>query len=188
MSEAESHVEDRFAALDCLTLPQIRWLIDCGVPSRAIVYPETPARADVAFHSGAPFFDFKADLDEETETTCAMILMARDQFGEPVDLVAWSPRTGPMATWYGADIPMLGWHNVFPPRLDLGDALAVHPSPLEWLRDNREGVVILKPDRARWYLEGFSLKVADAAFGRKLRDALRWPEPRVFVETRARAA
>jgi len=188
MSDISADVEDRFAALDCLTLPQLHWLKARGVPADAIAYPEMPAQAEVVFHPGSPFFDFKADLDEETEATCAMILMARDQFGEPADLVAWSPRMHRLATWGGFDLPLLGWENALTVRPDLGDALAVHPSPLEWLRDGREGVVILKPDRARWYLEGFTLKVEDAAFARGLSDALRWPEPRVRVETRTRAA
>jgi len=188
MTGNASEIEERFAALGCITLPALRWLKANGVPSRAITNPEMPASAKVAFQVGSPFFDFEDELEEEAETTCAMILMARDLLGEPVDLVAWSARMQRVATWSGADLPMLGWHNVFTPRLDLGDALAVHPTPLEWLRDSREGIVILKEDRARFHLQGFSLKVDDAAFGRRIRDALRWPEPKIFVEARVRAA
>ena len=62
------------------------------------------------------------------------------------------------------------------------------PGPAEWLRAGRRGVVILDNERARWRLSEETLIVSDAAFGRRLRDALRMPEPRVYVEEKRRAA
>jgi len=188
MNATASEVEARFAKLDTLTWPQYRWLIDRGVPSPAIVYPEMPAHADVVFHSNMPFFDFPDEIDEEVETIGAMILLARDEFDSPCDLVAWQPKTGQIAPWFSSDLPMLGLQTVYPPRVYLEEALKVHPTPLEWLRAGREGVVILKPLSARWYVEHFCLKVDDAVFGWRLRDSLRWHEPRIFVECAGRAS
>jgi hypothetical protein len=48
--------------------------------------------------------------------------------------------------------------------------------------------VILDAKRARWRLAEEHLIVGDPTFGRHLRDILRLPEPRIFVERRRAAA
>jgi hypothetical protein len=81
----------------------------------------------------------------------------------------------------GEDRPMTA------PRIEV-DGVRVFPGPAEWLRAERRGVVILDAERARWRLAGERLIVDAATFGRRLRDALRLPEPRVFVENARMAA
>ena len=58
------------------------------------------------------------------------------------------------------------------------------PTPLEWLRAGRRGVVILTGQRTL-AVAGRKLIVANTDFGRRLRAMLRMPEPRVYVERRA---
>ena len=67
----------------------------------------------------------------------------------------------------------------------LEDGVRVFASVLEWLRADRHGVVILRASLARWRLAEHSLIVSDADFGRKLRDALRLPTPKIYVDEKA---
>jgi len=62
--------------------------------------------------------------------------------------------------------------------------LRVFADPWEWLRGERRGVVILDRGRARWRLTGERLAVDDVAFGRRVRDALRLPEPQIMVASK----
>ncbi len=131
-------------------------------------------------------FEFARDMRDARGHVLAVIIPALAENGETVDLAAWRLDTGALATWLGVAV-MLGEDRLTAPRIEV-DALRVFPGPLEWLRAERRGVVILDPERARWRLAGERLIVDDAPFGRRIREALRLPEPRVFVETRRRAA
>ena len=71
----------------------IRFLRGQGVSIDALAEPELPAFAEVSFHEGQPLFDF-ADGDG------ALIFLARDEEGDPCDLVAWSAKKR-LAAWYG---------------------------------------------------------------------------------------
>ena len=71
-------------------LPNIRstyhWLLRQGVPSAALIHPELPRRASVIFHTHQPLFDFAED---PSDATCdALVFLARDNMGDPADLVA----------------------------------------------------------------------------------------------------
>jgi hypothetical protein len=83
---------------------------------------------------------------------------------------------------------MLGLESLWAPRIVYDGALPVCETPLEWLRTERSGVVILDPTRARWSLYRTSLIVSDVAFGCRVREALRWPAPQIFVEGQMRSA
>ena len=136
-------------------------------------------------------FEFARDMRDQTGHVLAVIIPALDEFGETADLVAWVPDTGVVATQHGA-VCILGEEAIDGPDADDEedeDGLRVFPTPLEWLRAGRGGVVILaSAARTRWRLSGRELDRSDAAFGRRLRDALRLPEPRVYVEEKRRAA
>jgi hypothetical protein len=131
-------------------------------------------------------FEFARDLPDASGHCVAVIILARGDCGDTIDLAAWSLDTGALATWRGV-ATMLGEDRLTAPRLDV-DGLRVFPGPAEWLRAGRQGVVILDANRARWRLTGERLIVAESAFGRRLRAALRLPEPQVFVEADQRAA
>jgi hypothetical protein len=111
------------------------------------------------------------------------VFLGLDEAGEPEDLVAWTPQSNRVASWYGA-AAFLGAEDLLAPRVEI-EGLLVHPDPMAWLRAGRNGVVILDPERARWRLAGERLIVCDVDFGRQLRASMRLPEPRVFVMARA---
>jgi hypothetical protein len=162
----------------------IRAFRNKGVSVDALVEPELPALVDVVFHADLPLFDFTDEAGDDGAVQ-AIIFAARDEEGEPLDLVAWSRKTNRLAAWFGA-ATMLGEDYLGGPRLE--DGLRVSAGPLEWLQAERLGVVILDAKRARWRLAEEHLIVGDPTFGRHLRDILRLPEPRVFVERRRAAA
>jgi len=126
-------------------------------------------------------FEFARDMRNPCGAKAAAIIPCRDEFGNPLDLAAWHLPTGTLATLHGA-AAMLGEDQINAPQIDC-DGLRVFPSPAEWLRARRAGVVIVDAKRARWRLADRRLVVADASFGRRLRAMLRLPEPRVFVES-----
>jgi hypothetical protein len=131
-------------------------------------------------------FEFARNMRDASGHVLAVIIPALDEYCETIDLVAWSLETGAFATWRG-QAAMLGEDGIDAPRIEV-DGLRVFPGPAEWLRAGRRGVVILDNESARWRLCGETLIVSEAGFGRRLRDALRLSEPRVFVEEKRRAA
>jgi hypothetical protein len=172
-----------------LQLRPIQWdeylvLMRLGVPAPAIIWPDLPARAHVVFRAGKPQFDFAADLptDREDEAVSAIILLALDEEGYAADLVAWTTTPYRIASWFGA-APILGAENLLAPRLQTG--LKVFPDPLAWLKGERDGVVIVDPEDAKWSLVGELLIVSDGGFGRELREKLSLPQPRIAIEERA---
>jgi hypothetical protein len=140
--------------------------------------------ADVVFEA-AGRFDFCSEVGWARGSVEGVIIPIRDECGDMVDLAAWNVDTGMLALWRGA-AAMLGAENIFAPRL--GAPLLVHETTFDWLRAARTGIVILDPQRARWRLAEEQLVVDDVAFGRRLRDALRLPMPRVFVTMHERRA
>jgi hypothetical protein len=124
-------------------------------------------------------FEFARDMRDASGHLLAVVIPALDEWGNTIDLVAWCVDNGAVATWRGEAV-MLGEEQINAPRLD-GDALWVFADATDWLRAGRRGVVVLDASRVRWRLAEEKLIVADAAFGRRLRDVLRLPEPRIFV-------
>ncbi len=136
--------------------------------------------ADVIFRPGG-WFDFSSEVGTARGSVAGVIIPLRDETGDLVDLAAWNPDDGVIALWRGVAC-LLGEQNISAPRIE-HDGVRVHPSALAWLRAGRTGVYVVDPERARWRLAGETLVVDDVAFGRRLRDALRLPEPQIFVTT-----
>ena len=144
--------------------------------------------APVCF-DGARRFEFGRRLGDDIATwrrsVVAVIIAARDEDDVAFDLVAWNLKTGATATWRG-EASMLGEFNLL---WRLGEeALRVHPTVLDWLIAECDGLVILDANKARWRLVGEALIVDDVAFGLRLREALRLPEPEIFVENKRNGA
>jgi hypothetical protein len=103
--------------------------------------------------------------------------------GAPVDIVGWQPAAGWLGTWRGVAWA-INQETIYRPRLDEHRALKVHPTPLEWLRDECRGVVLLRPQLAAAFLcDAGPLLVDDAEFGAELRASLTRPAPRILVAT-----
>ncbi len=118
-------------------------------------------------------FQFRAE-----DGVGAFVVIARDDMGDSADLVAFEPKAGWTAPWLG-HVPMLGLHDLLAQRDD--GPLRVHRGMLEWLQDDRAGVVILAPGEARRILEGQTLQADDLDHGEELRRLLTPPRPRIVV-------
>lgn len=136
---------------------------------------------DVTFRPGGRF-DFSREVREARGSVAGVIIPARDECGDLIDLAAWNVDDGELALWRGV-ASMLGEDWTAAPRIE-SEALAVFADVASWLRAGRRGVVIADPQRARWRLTGERLSVDDVAFGRRVRDALRLPEPRIMVASK----
>jgi hypothetical protein len=160
----------------------IKYLRNQGITIDALCEPELPAFAEVVFHADLPFFDFIADVGDDGAVQ-ALIFLARDELGLPLDLIAWSAKQNKLAAWDG-NAAMLGTESVFGPRLDPERALPVHQTPLEWLVQGRHGVVIVNPLRAApILLRGEPLKVPTRAFGRYIGALINLRPPRILTPT-----
>jgi hypothetical protein len=161
--------------------PRLDWLKrlrEIGVSVDALAEPELPAQAQVVVSDGF-IFDF-ADKADETAVD-AVIFLARDELGDPADLVAWEPRRNRMAAWWG-DAPLLGMDELYAPRLDPERALLVHETALAWLLGERNGVVICDPSKAASVLRAAApLKASSDNFGRRLHTLLKLAPPHIYV-------
>jgi hypothetical protein len=177
-------VERRYLLLRPIHWDEYSALMRLGVPAPAIIWPDLPARAHVVFRTGKPQFDFATDLpaDRDDEAVSAIVLLALDEEGYAADLVAWTTKPNRIASWFGA-VSVLGAENLLAPRLQAG--LKVFRDPLEWLKGERDGVVIVDPEEAKWSLVGELLIVSDGRFGHDLREKLSLPQPRIAIEERA---
>jgi hypothetical protein len=141
--------------------------------------------ADVIFRPGRRF-DFSREVRELRGHVAGVVIPVRDECGDLLDLAAWNVDGGKLALWRGV-ASMLGAENIFAPRL--GEPLLVHETPLDWLRAGRHGVFIVDPQRAApLLLLSEPLGVTREAHGRRLRQALTIPAPRIVVASNARAA
>src|SRR4051794_12098030 len=120
---------------------QIDALLQAGVPSLALGsdpggYVGYTLAADCVVFNGR-YFDFARDLDDPAEAVTALLIAARDEGGDVVDIVAAGPCDRRIATWVGR-VSMLGQQNLWAPRLG-PEMLSVHPDPITWLADDRRG-------------------------------------------------
>jgi hypothetical protein len=172
-----------FAQTRALDDAQRAWLLAREIPPAALDNdpgrPAAPVRAARVVFTER-YFDFAAEHDEDARP--ALCVIARDEFGIVDDLVAFDGRAR-VGRWLGRAV-LLGEQMRFFPRVE-SPALRVFADPLQWLRAERHGVVILDQGRARWRLAGDMLSVDDPAFGRRVRDMLCLPKPKIFVAPKA---
>jgi hypothetical protein len=131
-------------------------------------------------------FEFAHDARDASDAVLAVVFLAPDDLGDPLDLAAWEPETGRLALWLGR-VSMLGQDNLHGWRL--GEPLIIHETPLEWLQAGREGVFVIDPQRASPLLRLVEpLGVKRPEFGRQLQAALTIRAPRIVVAAQRRAA
>jgi hypothetical protein len=158
------------------------WFVKQGVPALALARSRIGAFGflrvdDVVFLEGG-CFEFRRHLSSGNPEP-AYTLTARDVCGDIVDIVAWQPVTGRLASWVGR-AAMLGTENLYGPRLNEG--LLVHDDLLAWLRSFRDGVVVVNEKRAAWWLRSAEpLVVSSIESGRYLKQILSQPAPRILV-------
>ena len=153
---------------------QTQWLVSQDVSFNALLKPWPIGAARVAFDGD------RFELDPKGRHALTFVCFDRD---EPIDVCAWQPKTGEMATYSGRAIFLGDEDDVFNPAtwFDGGDLL-IHASPLDWLKADREGVVILDMARAGPQLaQCRSVSVADDKLAAKIFKSTRPIEPAVKI-------
>lgn len=137
-------------------------------------------RADSVVFRKPRRFEFARYAKRADDAVQAFTFIARDQFGEPADIVAWEPRENRLATWRGL-VSLLGEEQAFVARLD--DEVTLHANPLDWLRAGRRGLVVVDPARARSILlDAGPIVVPSLEQGQNLRKLLeRVRLPKILV-------
>ena len=183
---AGEEAEALFSDLRYPSVEALAWLRANGVSGAALAEPELPRSARVDFHMDRPLFDFVDDAGEVGVQ--ALVFLARDDTGDPSDLVAWSCRRGKVAAHFGA-AAVLGADYILAPRLTVEGALWVHWTPLKWLKAGREGVVLIDASCAAVALRNFGpLAAEDHAHGEQLLHQFRTSEPAIFIPEKRAAA
>jgi hypothetical protein len=159
----------------------LNWLARQGVPVEALFYAPAIRAAHVRF-------DHRGQYTPHVLGELALILPVLDR-GGVVDWCAWAIHSGTIATRLGGGA-ILGGDLV---GRDTGDgvtvpALPVLPSPIDWLRARRRGLVILDYGRAAFDLAGVTIIAADHQHAANLRRAIRVPLPVVRVRIVERLA
>jgi hypothetical protein len=141
MTTSRNEIERRWHRLPPISIAWIKRLKELGVSVNGLCEPELPAQTQVIMHDGFAF-DFAEEADGQPID--AVIFVARDELGDPIDYVAWEPRLNRMASLWGR-VALLGEDEIYAPRLDPEQALEVFETPLQWLLAGRQGVVIVDP-------------------------------------------
>jgi hypothetical protein len=124
-------------------------------------------------------FELARRARDASSAVIAVIFMARDDLGNPLDLAAWEPETGRLALWLGR-VSMLGQDNLYSWRI--GEPLTVHETALEWLQAGRDGVFVIDPQGASPLLRMVEpLGVRRPEFGRRMRESMTIRAPRIVV-------
>ncbi|MCA3562349.1 MAG: hypothetical protein IOC82_15095 [Aestuariivirga sp.] len=109
----------------------IDWLLARGVSPEAIIKP-----TQLCLARG----NRGADGVFEPDTQGPEWLL----FAEQSDAVLWRPRTGEIATEWGVAFALGAEEIVNPGVTAFGGWLHIHASPLDWLRADRRGIVVLR--------------------------------------------
>jgi hypothetical protein len=157
----------------------IGWLLDQGVSEQSMLSPWPIGGARVRFFDTGTF-------DAAADGIPAVTFRAGHLGAEPDDLIAWSPRSGKIGSWRGT-AAFLGDPEQIdnPATYFAGGKLTIHTSPLQWLKANREGLVIVRPELAYVYLRNVpSVFIEDISLARNFKTWVQPPKPTVRIFTR----
>ena len=162
---------------------ELSWLNERGVGPDDLINPWPIGACNVRFERGT----FTPDPDGERALTILLLDFGHDA----VDIAAWAPRSGRIASYYGSAFA-INEPAIFNPVTYMCDgALHVHETPLEWLREGRTGIVIIEPENAYHYLRTAERISVDVdAFAAKLAKWIEPPRPeaRLFIRSRRHGA
>ncbi|WP_133239207.1 hypothetical protein [Microvirga sp. KLBC 81] len=169
-----------FNACRTLTPREVEDLERLGIPPDALAGPFPVATSDVYFDGDR--FEFVHHHHRYDEKGVhAFLFLITNRWDEAVDIVAWSPASGQLASWLGRAWA-LGEETIYDPRLDEHGALQVHRSPVGWLKARRRGICVVRPAAAAHYLDDAGpLSVEDEAHGEELDQILTRPKPRILI-------
>jgi hypothetical protein len=191
MKSFASDIWEKFRTCRAPSTAEIERFIAEGISIWSLIRPDPIAKSNVVFDHSS-LFEF-AGPDDGDKRVPAFIFPARDEHeavgGLPcldeieavVDLVAWSPGCDRIAAWLGR-CALLGQEQVFAARLCQDGVLSVWRSPLDWLRNDRDGVIVLHWSRAASVLQNAGpLRAEDEAHAAMLRRRLLRRGPRVIT-------
>jgi hypothetical protein len=149
-----------------------------GISGLDLASPDMVLKAGIILEGDGSTFIFEHATDTDD---------GRDAFILPVegatgisDLVAFDPEIGLLATWLGQAFA-INEARIFDPNLD-GDPLPIWHDPIGWLRAKRQGIVLLRPEQARSYLDHLPGVIAeDVQHGEELERLLWTPRRKVPV-------
>ena len=103
--------------------------------------------------------------------------------GEIIDLIAWAPTMSKVGSWHGAAFCLGDADQFFNPATCFGGStLRVHRTPLEWLKAQRDGIVIVQPRLAYAYLRNVPrLSFADRLHAQRVKRWLQPPKPKTEI-------
>lgn len=166
-----------------LSQRELGWFLRQRVTLDALLRPWPIGATKVRFDGHT----FEPDPNGVRAITFAVI-----DYREVIDIAAWQPRTGQLASFQGQAFCLGDLDDLFNPAIYFDDgALRIHASPLEWLTANREGIVILRPDLTYAYLQHVRrLFFANARHLRQVRSWIQPPQPcaEFLIETPAEMA
>jgi hypothetical protein len=149
-----------------------------GISGLDLANPDMVLKAGIILDDGGNTIVFEHHTDTDSGTD-AFILPVEGTFGI-VDLIAFDPETGLLATWLGRAFA-INEASIWEPNLD-GDPLPVWRDPVGWLKAKREGIVLLKPQQAYSYLDHLPGVIAeDVQHGEELEKLLWTPRRKVPV-------
>ena len=167
-------LEQNWHRLPPIGVAWLKRLKDMGVSVDALSEPELPVQAKVVMYGDC--FDF----DDGRLASDALVFLARDDCGEPADLVAWSPRSDRLAAFWG--IPMLGMECLDEPRIDPDCALAVFTNPVKWMLGERNGVLVVNfKNAARLLRHAAPLRAGSATEAQRIQNLITAAPPRVLA-------
>ena len=160
---------------------QTQWLTAQGVSLNSLLCP---------WPIGATTLRFDGDrFEPDRKGINALTLVCFDR-GEPIDVIAWSPRTNDLASYLGRAIFLGDEDDAFNPATWFdGEDLRIHASPIEWLQHERQGVVILDERRAGAILRNVrSVICTDTALAERVHECVqRKPNLKIFIDERRAA-
>jgi hypothetical protein len=152
---------------------ELDWFRRQGVTEDALVQPWPIGATSVLFDG----HNFAPDPNGVRAITIVVI-----DCGYIIDIAAWQPRSGQVASWLGKAFCIDQDQLTNPATYFADGALLVHRTPLEWLRAGRDGIVILRPELSYIYLGRCRrLWVSDSQLGVKVRRWLQPPKPKVQI-------
>ncbi|MPR11509.1 hypothetical protein [Microvirga tunisiensis] len=174
-----------FSALPNLTPYHVEKLECLGIPPDALAGPTPLRRTHV--HFGGDHFEFEHHHMRDGGTP-AFVFLVLDRWGDALDIVAWSEKTGMVATWLGRAFA-LGEGKLLASRLDEPGGLLVWRSLVAWLKARQDGIVIVRPDAAALRLDcAGSLIAEDEAHGEELDQILTRPAPPILIPSQFKRA
>ncbi|WP_162560585.1 hypothetical protein [Methylobacterium durans] len=162
----------------------VRCLASHGVRPEVLHQPDAPFRKGYVAWLAEKRFIFEAQLTGshvKVGGERALLILVIGFGGQPVDIAAWDPGSGRLATWLDKAWA-LGQDMQFRLRCQPAEPLPIRRDALSWLKADRHGLVLIRSRLATEHLRGAGpLLAEDVAHGRALKKELASPTPTILI-------